>query len=109
RNQLERSGIGSGAILPNEVLSHGTHPNRVVAAVGGVQGVHGAAAPDSPQWRKDGYAETLAFSRADDSTSEGRATVDRIRTAAHGAGRDVTVACRPRTSTSSTRSTAASR
>jgi putative drug exporter of the RND superfamily len=90
-DQLERSGIGSGAILPNEVLSRGTHPNRVVAAVGGVQGVHGAAAPDSPQWRKDGYAETLAFARADDSTSEGRATVDRIRTAAHGAGRDVTV------------------
>jgi putative drug exporter of the RND superfamily len=90
-NQLERSGIGSGAILPNEVLSRGTNPNRVVAAVDDVRGVHGASAPDSPQWRTRGYAETLAFSRADDSTSEGRATVNRIRDAAHGAGRDVTV------------------
>jgi len=90
-DQLERSGIGSGAILPNEILSRGTNPNRVVAAVDGVPGVHGAAAPDSPQWRTRGYAETLAFSRDDDSTSEGRATVDRIRTAAHGAGRDVSV------------------
>jgi RND superfamily putative drug exporter len=90
-NQLERSGIGSGALLPSEILSHGTNPNRVAAAVRDVPGVHGAAAPDSPQWRTRGYAQTLAFSKDDDSTSAGRDTVNRIRTAAHAAGPDVRV------------------
>jgi putative drug exporter of the RND superfamily len=90
-NQLERSGIGSGTLLPSEILSHGTNPNRVAAAVRDVPGVQGAAAPDSPQWRTRGYAQTLAFSKADDSTSAGRDTVDRIRTAAHAAGPDVRV------------------
>jgi putative drug exporter of the RND superfamily len=90
-DQLERSGIGSGALLPSEIISRETNPNRVASAVGNVPGVHGAAAPDSSQWRTKGYAETLAFSRDDDSTSAGRATLDRIRSSAHGAGRDVSV------------------
>jgi RND superfamily putative drug exporter len=89
--ELERSGIGSGAILPNEVLTHGTNPNAVVADLDSVQGVHGAAAPESAQWRSKGYAEVLAFSRDDDSTAAGRATLDRIRSTAHAAGTDVTV------------------
>jgi RND superfamily putative drug exporter len=90
-NQLERSGIGSGALLPNEVLTHGASPAKVASDLRGVEGVHGAAAPASPQWRTKGYAEVLAFSKADDSTSAGRATLDRIRTTAHAAGPDVTV------------------
>jgi RND superfamily putative drug exporter len=88
-NQLERSGIGSGALLPAEILSRGTNPDRVAAAVRPVHGVQGAAAPNSPQWRAGGYAETLAFARADDSTSAGRDTMNAIRSAAHTAGPDV--------------------
>jgi putative drug exporter of the RND superfamily len=87
--QLERSGIGSGALLPAEILSRGTNPERVAATVRHVRGVQGAAAPNSPRWRSQGYAETLAFARADDSTSTGRDTMDRIRSAAHSAGPDV--------------------
>jgi RND superfamily putative drug exporter len=89
--QLERSGIGSGALLPNEVLSDGTNPNRVAAELRRVDGVHGAVAPRSPQWRSGGSAEVLAFSTADDSTSTGRATLDRVRDAAHAAGPDVRI------------------
>ncbi len=88
---LEDSGIGSGTLLPNEVLTEGTNPNRVAADLNGVSGVHGAVAPDSPQWRSGGAAEVLAFSTADDSTSAGRATLDRVRNAAHATGSDVRV------------------
>ncbi len=89
--ELERSGIGSGVILPNEVLTHRADPTAVVAGLDKVDGVQGAAAPEGPQWRTHGYAEVLAFSHSDDSTTSGRETVDRIRTAAHEAGPDVTV------------------
>jgi len=88
---LEQSGIGSGALLPDEVLTNGTDPARVAAQLRAVDGVHGAVAPASPQWRNGHSAEVLAFSSADDSTSAGRATLDRVRTAAHAAGPDVRV------------------
>ena len=89
--QLKRSGIGSGALLPTEVLTNGTNPDRVAAELRRVDGVHGAVAPQSSRWRGGGTAEVLAFSTADDSTSAGRATLDRTRGAAHAAGRDVRV------------------
>jgi RND superfamily putative drug exporter len=93
--QLERSGIGSGVLLPNEVLTSGTNPERVAADLRRVDGVHGAVAPQSPEWRSGGSAEVLAFSTADDSTSAGRATLDRMRDAAHAAGPDVRVGGMP--------------
>jgi putative drug exporter of the RND superfamily len=93
--QLERSGIGSGALLPTEVLTSGTNPERVAAELRRVDGVHGAVAPQSPQWRSGGSAEVLAFSTADDSTSAGRATLDRMRDSAHAAGPDVRVGGMP--------------
>jgi RND superfamily putative drug exporter len=88
---LESSGIGSGAILPNEVLTSGTAPQRVAADLSRVEGLHGAVAPDSPQWRRGGVADVLTFPTADISTSAGRNTLDRVRAAAHAAGPDVRV------------------
>src|SRR5207244_10680781 len=86
RSQLERSGIGSGALLPHEVLTNGTNPDRVARDLRRVDGVHGAVAPDPSQWRRGATAEVLAFPVADDSTSAGRATLDRVRDTAHAAG-----------------------
>jgi putative drug exporter of the RND superfamily len=88
---LEDSGIGSGALLPYEILTQGTSPDKVAADVRAVPGVHGAVAPNDAQWRSGGAAEVLAFPTADDSTSAGRATLDHVRAAAHGAGPDVRV------------------
>ena len=51
---LERSGIGSGALLPNEVLTERTDPNQVAAALRAVDGVSGAVAPKGSQWRSGG-------------------------------------------------------
>jgi RND superfamily putative drug exporter len=88
---LEDSGIGSGALLPYEVLTTATSPDRVANDLSQVDGMHGAVAPKSSQWRSGGTAEVLAFPVADDSTSAGRATLDRARVAAHRAGADVQV------------------
>jgi putative drug exporter of the RND superfamily len=89
--ELERSGIGTGALLPHEVLAEGTNPQRVAAELRGVDGLHGAVAPGGPQWQRDGVAEVLAIPRADGSTSSGKESLDRVRTAAHAAGPDVRV------------------
>jgi putative drug exporter of the RND superfamily len=87
---LERSGIGSGALLPNEALVEGaTPPERVAQALAAVPGVHGAVAPASPQWRHNGAAVVDAFSIPDGSSSGGRRTLELVRSSAHATGGDV--------------------
>jgi RND superfamily putative drug exporter len=86
---LERSGIGSGALLPHEILVKGADPGRVATAVAAVDGIHGAAAPALPQWRRGGTALVAAFPVKDGSSQAGRDLVDRVRTVAHEAGPDV--------------------
>ncbi len=88
---LEDSGIGSGALLPYEILTNGTDPTQVADKLSRVEGMHGAVAPDSPQWRNGALAEVLGFPVADDSTAAGRDTLDRARDTAHSAGGDVQV------------------
>jgi putative drug exporter of the RND superfamily len=87
---LQRSGIGSGALLPNEALIEGSgSPEHLAAVLAGVPGVHGAVAPSSPQWRHSGTAIVDAFTTPDGSSAAGRETLDRVRNAAHGAGPEV--------------------
>jgi putative drug exporter of the RND superfamily len=93
---LEDAGIGEGALLPHEILVEGgSDPGEVVNAVAGVDGIHGAVAPDSPQWRRDGTALVEAVPVPDSGTSEGEATLEGVREAAHGAGPDVRVGGQP--------------
>jgi putative drug exporter of the RND superfamily len=87
---LERSGIGSGALLPNEVLVNGSSsPAQVARALARVPGVHGAVAPSLPTWRGGGAEVVDAFVIPDGSTSSGRETLDRVRSAAQAVGGDV--------------------
>jgi RND superfamily putative drug exporter len=89
---LERSGIGSGALLPNEALvGASTSPERVAHALAEVHGVYGAVAPASPQWRHGAAAVVDVFSSPDSSSAAARATLDRVRTAAHALGGDVSL------------------
>jgi RND superfamily putative drug exporter len=93
---LERAGIGEGALLPHEILiERGTDPADVVNAVGGVDGVHGAVAPDDASWRRDGTALVEAVPVPDSGSSEGEATLDGVRDAAHAVGPDVRVGGQP--------------
>ena len=89
---LERSGIGSGVVVPNEVLVEGSaSPARVAEELARVQGIHGAVAPALPQWRRPGAAVVDAFTTADASTAEGRETVDRVRSTVRAADADVSL------------------
>jgi putative drug exporter of the RND superfamily len=87
---LERSGIGSGALLPAEALVEGSSsPGHVAGALGAVPGVNGAVAPDTPQWRHPGAAIVETFIIPDGSSASGRETLDHVRSAAHLAGPEV--------------------
>jgi putative drug exporter of the RND superfamily len=89
---LERSGIGSGALLPNEALIEGsTSPAAVARALSVLPGVQGAVAPTASQWQHAGAAIVDSFSIPDGSSAPGRETLDRVRSAAHAAGPNVRV------------------
>jgi putative drug exporter of the RND superfamily len=89
---LERSGIGSGAIVPNEVLVDGsTAPASVARQLAAIGGVHGAAAPTSPAWRHTGAAVLEVFPTPDASSPSGRSTLDQVRSKARAIGSDVHV------------------
>jgi RND superfamily putative drug exporter len=93
---LEDAGIGEGALLPHEILvERGADPAEVTSAVAGVEGIHGAVAPDNPQWRNDGTALVEAIPIPDSGSSEGEATLDGVRDAAHSVGPGVRVGGQP--------------
>jgi putative drug exporter of the RND superfamily len=93
---LEEAGIGEGALLPHEILTEGgTNPDSVAAALRDVDGIHGAVAPDSEQWRRAGTALVEAIPVPDSGSDEGEATLAGVRDAAHAAGPDVRVGGQP--------------
>jgi RND superfamily putative drug exporter len=92
---LEDSGIGGGALVPNEVLVRGTAPERVAGALAGVAGISGATAPSDPAWRQNDSAIVLAFPRDDGSSGAWRGTVVDVRSAAHAQGGAVVVGGQP--------------
>jgi putative drug exporter of the RND superfamily len=84
---LERSGIGSGAIVPHEVLVRGSaSPEAVAARLAAVRGVHGAIAPATPEWRTPGAAIVDAFATPDASSASGRSTLDAVRSEVRASG-----------------------
>jgi putative drug exporter of the RND superfamily len=89
---LERSGIGSGVLVPAEVLVGGsTSPQHVALQLAAVAGVHGAVAPALPTWQRPGAAVVDEFPTADASTAQGRDTLERVQAAARTAGPEVRV------------------
>ncbi|MCW3067235.1 MAG: hypothetical protein JWN32_4407 [Solirubrobacterales bacterium] len=92
---LERAGIGSGGLLPHEILVRGASPEKVASAVGAVDGIHGAVAPTDASWRRNGTSLVEAFSVADGSSQAGRDLVGKVQNAAHGIGPDVRVGGQP--------------
>ncbi|MHB8241918.1 MAG: MMPL family transporter [Solirubrobacteraceae bacterium] len=87
---LERSKIGSGALLPNEVLVGGsTSPEAVARSLASLQGIHGAVAPTGPTWRHSGAAIVDAFAVPDGSSAAGRGALDRVRAEVRASGEGV--------------------
>ena len=69
---LEDAGIGEGALLPHEILVEGrTDPARVAAELRDVEGIHGAVAPDSRDWRSGDTALVEAIPVPDSGSGRG--------------------------------------
>jgi RND superfamily putative drug exporter len=92
---LERSGIGSGALLPHEILVRGASPHAVAEAVGRVDGIHGAVAPAGSAWHAGGTVIVEAFPIPDGSSAAGRDLVDSVRDAARSQGGGVGLGGQP--------------
>jgi RND superfamily putative drug exporter len=93
---LEEAGIGEGALLPHEILvSGGVNPDRVADSLRGVEGVHGAVAPEGSDWRRGGTALVEAVPIPDSGSGDGEQTLADVRDAAHLAGPDVRVGGQP--------------
>jgi RND superfamily putative drug exporter len=90
-NALDDSGIGKGAIAPVETLAPASDASAVADAQAKVEGVHGAAAPSTPGWRRGGTALVVAVPHEGDETKEGRDTVQNVIAAAHDASPDALV------------------
>ncbi len=78
-DKLERSGIGAGPLSPFDALVRGGEPDALAETLAGVEGVKAAVAPRD--WRRDGTALVTVIPTADGNSSEGRATLGRIRAA----------------------------
>jgi len=80
---LESSGIDAGVMDPLTILVHGD-PAPVAAAVDGVDGVRGAVAPDSEQWRRDGTGLVAVIPQSGGDSATGRELTNDVRTAIDG-------------------------
>jgi RND superfamily putative drug exporter len=93
---LEDARIGEGALIPHEILIEGdTDPRQVAQRLGTLDGIHGAVAPDTPGWRRDGTAIVDVVPVADSGTEEGEGVLASVRDAAHAIGPDVRVGGQP--------------
>jgi putative drug exporter of the RND superfamily len=90
-DHLAESGIGKGAITPTETLVAEGDAAAVATAQSEVAGVHGAVAPEGPDWRRDGNAIVSAAPLEGDESGAGRDTVQNLISAAHDASPDARV------------------
>jgi putative drug exporter of the RND superfamily len=79
RQALADAGMSPGAIKPFVVLTPSDRVNQVVQRLQSVDGVEGAAAPDS--WRRDGLALVEAIPSHDGSSKAIRGTISEVKDA----------------------------
>jgi len=77
--QLVDSGVGTGPLSPFDTLVRSGDPEIVADALRRVDGVRSAVAPKD--WRRDGTALVSVIPTRDGNSPEGRATLDRVRSA----------------------------
>jgi putative drug exporter of the RND superfamily len=88
---LERSGVGSGALAPVEILAPAAQAQQVAGTLARLPGVHGAVAPVGQQWHRHGTAVLDVLGAADPSTAAGGDTLERVQAAARSLGDGVRV------------------
>jgi RND superfamily putative drug exporter len=76
-------------------VGRGADPEKVAADLRNVDGIHGAVAPASPDWRRGGTAIVEAIPVPDSGTGPGNSTLNAVRKTAHADGADVRVGGQP--------------
>jgi RND superfamily putative drug exporter len=84
--QLERAGLGTGAVTPVEVLSQTDEVGDTEQRLRETDGIRGVVTPTDASWRPGEQALTIALPREDSASDAGRATLDRVRDAAERDG-----------------------
>jgi RND superfamily putative drug exporter len=89
---LEDSGVGSGVLVPYEVLVSGdANAAQVASDIAGLDDMQGAVAPGAGGWSTPQSSIALALPHPDASTQEARDLLPEIRDIAHAAGPEVKV------------------
>jgi RND superfamily putative drug exporter len=89
--QLEQSGIGSGVLLPHEVLVKGQDPTPIAARLAKLPDIQGAVAPTDASWRHGGTSIVEVFQHPDGGSAHGKDVLADVRSVAHSFGEDVRV------------------
>jgi putative drug exporter of the RND superfamily len=89
--QLEQSGIGSGVLLPHEVLVRGQNSAAIADRMAEVRDVHGAVAPGNASWNRGGTSIVEVFQTPDGGSGHGKDVLDNVRSVAHSFGDGVRV------------------
>jgi putative drug exporter of the RND superfamily len=89
--KLQQSGIGPGPLAPFEALVRSSDPRGAAETFAGVAGVRGVVAPSDRDWRREGTALVAVIPTADGSSSDGRATLERVRASADELPVEVTI------------------
>ncbi len=79
--ELERSGIGSGILMPFELLTHGGNPASVARRIADLPGLRGATAPTT--WQRGSLGVIDAFPAMDGSSPQAGEALARVRAVAH--------------------------
>ena len=78
---LRTGGIGTGALTPEEVLSHNGDGAAIATAAAKVDGVHTAVTPTAAAWNSGGYAVTLVVPQNETVSSTSTGVVKAVRSA----------------------------
>jgi len=79
--QLERSGVGAGALTPLELLAPAGDASALAERLREVEGVESAVAPEGDAWAVGERRIVVAIPHDDAATDDGAATLDRVRDA----------------------------
>jgi RND superfamily putative drug exporter len=89
--EIERSGIGSGVLLPHEVLVKGQDPGPIASRLAQLPDIQGAVAPANASWRNGGTAIIEVFQHPDGGSAKGKDVLADVRSVAHSFGDGVRV------------------
>jgi RND superfamily putative drug exporter len=81
--QLERSGIGAGALTPIEIVAPRNQADELISRLRNVPAVRSAVSLNTPSWRRGDLAVIAVVPTIDTNTNAGRELIKDVRRVAH--------------------------